>query len=171
MNGSIGYAPRPDDRKGACFWFELPLTSSSTLPVLLPARTALPNHTEVRQLTILVVEDNLANAQLIEAVAVRHWPGARIVHAMQARLGLDLALRHRPDLVLLDLHLPDMDGDWVLRELGASCPDLPVILLTADALAAQSDWAARGAAAVLTKPIDVPALLEAVELALTEQMS
>jgi CheY-like chemotaxis protein len=118
-----------------------------------------------------VIEDNLTNAQLIEAVAVRHWPEARIVHAMQARLGLDLALRHSPDLVLLDLHLPDRDGDWVLRELGASFPDLPVILLTADAIAAQSDWTARGAAAVLTKPIDVPSLLGAVEQALMERAS
>jgi len=169
MGGAIGYAPRADHREGACFWFELPLTAPSALPDLLPARAPLPSHTATRPLTILVVEDNLANAQLIEALAARHWPEARIVNAMQARLGLDLALRHRPDLVLLDLHLPDMDGDWVLRELGASFPDLPVILLTADALAAQSDWAAHGASAVLTKPIDVPALLEAVEQALMER--
>jgi PAS domain S-box-containing protein len=166
MGGSIGYAPRADDHDGACFWFELPLTAPSQLPDLQSARPPLPNRTAPRPLTILVVEDNLANAQLIEAVAARHWPEARIVHAMQARLGLDLALRHSPDLLLLDLHLPDRDGDWVLRELGASFPDLPVILLTADALAAQADWISRGAAAILTKPIDVPALLEAVEQAL-----
>lgn len=171
MGGAIGYAPRPDGSDGACFWFELPLTAQSQMPDLQPARPPLPNHTAPNHLTILVVEDNLANAQLIEAVAARHWPEARIVHAMQARLGLDLALRHSPDLVLLDLHLPDMDGDWVLRELGASFPDLPVILLTADAIAAQSDWISCGAAAVLTKPIDVPALLEAVEQALMERTS
>ena len=171
MGGSIGYAPRPDGCDGACFWFELPMTAQSKMPNLLPARHPLPNHTAPRPLTILVVEDNLANAQLIEAVAARHWPEARIVHAMQARLGLDLALRHSPDLVLLDLHLPDRDGDWVLRELGAFFPALPVILLTADALAAQADWTSRGAAAVLTKPIDVPSLLEVVELALMERTS
>jgi PAS domain S-box-containing protein len=171
MDGSIGHAPRADGRDGACFWFELPLTAQSKIPDLLPARPPLPNHTAPRPLTILVVEDNLANAQLIEAVAARHWPEARILHAMQARLGLDLALRHSPDLVLLDLHLPDRDGDWVLRELGAPFPDLPVILLTADALAAQADWTSRGAAAVLTKPIDVPSLLEVVELALMERTS
>ncbi|MFZ5666084.1 MAG: ATP-binding protein [Pseudomonadota bacterium] len=171
MGGSIGYAPRFDGHDGACFWFELPLTAQSKMPDLLPARPPLPNHTAPCPLTILVVEDNLANAQLIEAVAARHWPEARILHAMQARLGLDLALRHSPDLVLLDLHLPDRDGDWVLRELGASFPDLPVILLTADALAAQADWTSRGAAAVLTKPIDVPSLLEVVELALMERTS
>ena len=171
MGGVIGYAPRSDGRDGACFWFELPVAPPLTLPDCLPASPALPSRTAARPLTILVVEDNLANAQLIEAIAARHWPEARIVNAMQARLGLDLALRHRPDLVLLDLHLPDMDGDWVLRELGTAFADLPVILLTADALAAQSDWASRGAAAVLTKPIDVPALLEAVEQALTERTS
>jgi PAS domain S-box-containing protein len=171
MGGTIGYAPRADGRDGACFWFELPLTAPSAVPELLPAKAALPSHVAACSLTILVVEDNLANAQLIEAVAARHWPGARIVNAMQARLGLDLALRHRPDLVLLDLHLPDRDGDWVLRELGTSFPDLPVILLTADALAAQSDWSARGAAAVLTKPIDVPALLDAVDQALAERVT
>ncbi len=171
MGGAIGYSPRADGSDGACFWFELPLTAQSQMPDLLPALPPLPNHTAPRPLTILVVEDNLANAQLIEAVAARHWPEARIVHAMQARLGLDLALRHSPDLVLLDLHLPDRDGDWVLRELGASFPDLPVILLTADALAAQADWTSRGAAAVLTKPIDVPSLLEVVELALMERTS
>lgn len=169
MGGSIGYVPRADGREGACFWFELPLSAPSAMPETPPSAAALPGQAAARPLTILVVEDNLANAQLIEAVAARHWRGARIVNAMQARLGLDLALRHRPDLVLLDLHLPDRDGDWVLRELGASFPDLPVILLTADALAAQSDWASRGAAAVLTKPIDVPALLDAVEQALTER--
>jgi PAS domain S-box-containing protein len=171
MGGTIGYAPRADGRDGACFWFDLPLTAPLAVPELRPARTALPSQAAARPLTILVVEDNLANAQLIEAVAARHWPGARIVNAMQARLGLDLALRHRPDLVLLDLHLPDRDGDWVLRELGTFFPDLPVILLTADALAAQSDWASRGAAAVLTKPIDVPALLDAVEQALAERVT
>lgn len=82
-----------------------------------------------------------------------------------------LAAAPDTDLVLLDLHLPDRDGDWVLRELGAPFPDLPVILLTADALAAQADWTSRGAAAVLTKPIDVPSLLEVVELALMERTS
>lgn len=169
MNGSIGYEPRAGGNEGACFWFELPLAAPSAVPDPLPVKAAMPSHTPAIPLTFLVIEDNLANAQLIEAVAARHWPEARIVNAMQARLGLDLALRHCPDLVLLDLHLPDMGGDWVLRELKTRFPDLPVILLTADALAAQSDWQARGAAAVMTKPIDVPTLLEAVELALTER--
>ena len=59
----------------------------------------------------------------------------------------------------------------MLDELQAALPQLPVILLTADAIAAQGDWQARGAADVLTKPIDVPALLAAMDRALLEPVA
>lgn len=168
MDGSIGHAPRAEGGEGACFWFELPIAVGVCAPLdegepVLPASPP-----SLRPITILLIEDNLANAQLIEAVVAHHLPQARLVSAMQARLGLDLARRHGPDLVLLDLHLPDRDGAWVLAELQAALPELPVILLTADAIAAQGDWEARGATAVLSKPIDVPALLAAMDRALME---
>ena len=169
MGGAIGYAPRADGAEGACFWFELPVAEDVGLPAPAAAPEAPAALVEPHPVTILLIEDNLANAQLIEAVVARYLPRARLVSAMQARLGLDLARRHRPDLVLLDLHLPDKDGDWVLAGLQADQPLLPVILLTADAIAAQCDWQAKGARAVLTKPIDVPALLEAMDHALLER--
>ncbi|ANK14156.1 ATP-binding protein [Erythrobacter neustonensis] len=171
MDGEIGYMPRADGHGGACFWFELPLARSPASPGPVPHGTAPTTLAGPRDVTILLVEDNLANAQLIEALVARHLPQARLVSAMQARIGLDLARRHRPDLVLLDLHLPDKDGDWVLAELHANLPDIPVILLTADAIAAQGEWAARGASVVLTKPIDVAALLAAMNQTLLERMS
>lgn len=168
MDGRIGFTPRCDGKPGACFWFELPtaVLLEAAEPPLVEA--AVPNQSQSRTLTFLIIEDNLANAQLIEAIAARHWPHAILLNAMQASLGLDLAVRHRPDLVLLDLHLPDKDGDWVLDQLCAACPEIPVILLTADALAAQADWKLRGAAATLAKPINVAALLQAVNAALKE---
>ncbi len=171
MEGTIGYAPRADGREGACFWVELPVSTRQQAAGLGTYQPALPEPAHPRAATILLIEDNLANAQLIEAVIARHLPAARLLNAMQARIGLDLALQHRPDLVLLDLHLPDHDGDWVLNELQRTMPALPVILLTADALAAQADWAACGARAVLTKPIDVPALAAELERALDEGVS
>jgi len=168
MEGTIGHAPRGDGREGACFWVELPVSALPLAATPGAHDPALPAPAHPRAATILLIEDNLANAQLIEAVIVRHLPDARLLNAMQARIGLDLALQHRPDLVLLDLHLPDRDGDWVLDQLQRALPDLPVILLTADALAAQADWATCGARAVLTKPIDVPALAAELERALDE---
>lgn len=168
MDGAIGYAPREDGGEGATFWVELPISAEPMTGAITSGDPAIPVSGAPRADTILLIEDNLANAQLIEAVIARHFPEVRLLNAMQARIGLDLALLHRPDLVLLDLHLPDRDGGWVLDELRSALPGLPVILLTADALAAQADWAARGARAVLTKPIDVARLARELEGALAE---
>ena len=59
--------------------------------------------------TILYVEDNLSNLRLVEQILARR-PGLRLIPAMQGALGLELARQHRPDLILLDLHLPDLQG-------------------------------------------------------------
>ncbi len=168
MGGAIGYSPRTDGRAGACFWIELPASAQSPeVPKdTVCAAQGLP--LRPHRASILLIEDNLANAQLIEAVIARELPDARLLSAMQAGIGLDLALRHRPDLVLLDLHLPDRTGDWVLSQLQRELPGLPVILLTADALAAQEDWIGHGARAVLTKPIDLARLTEHLQRALAD---
>ncbi len=95
--------------------------------------------------------------------------GLKLIPAMQGRLGLELARQHRPDLVLLDLHLPDIPGEQVLRELHAD-PQLrrtPVIVLSADATPGQVErLVAIGARAYLTKPLDVRRFLALVDEAL-----
>lgn len=168
MGGAIGYSPRTDGRAGACFWIELPASAQSPEVPKDPVCAAQGLPLRPHRASILLIEDNLANAQLIEAVIARELPDARLLSAMQAGIGLDLALRHRPDLVLLDLHLPDRTGDWVLSQLQRELPGLPVILLTADALAAQDDWMGHGARAVLTKPIDLARLTEHLRAALAD---
>jgi CheY-like chemotaxis protein len=62
-------------------------------------------------------------------------PGVRLISAMRPQLGLNLAAEHDPDLVLLDLHLPDMHGQEVLRRLRAQArtANVPVVVLSADA--------------------------------------
>ncbi len=84
---------------------------------------------------------------------------------MQGRLGLELAREHRPDLIVLDLHLPDMPGTEVLKRLKADEPtrEIPVVVLTADASTSQAAHVkALGAAQYLTKPLDVSKFLETV---------
>jgi CheY-like chemotaxis protein len=81
---------------------------------------------------------------------------------MQGRLGLELAREHRPVLVLLDLHLPDMGGEQVLQRLreDAATASIPVIIVSADATAGQVQrLLTAGATAYVTKPIDVRQLL------------
>ena len=107
--------------------------------------------------TLLYVEDNLSNLRLVErTIALR--PGVKLIPAMQGRLGLTLARQHRPDLILLDVHLPDISGEELLRELqeDAELRRTPVIVLSADATAGQIQrLLVAGARAYLTKPLDI----------------
>jgi PAS domain S-box-containing protein len=115
--------------------------------------------------TILYVEDNLANLALVETILLSR-PGWRTIPALQGHLGVELAREHLPDVVLLDLHLPDISGDEVLRRLRADARTaaIPVIVVSADATPASLDrLGAAGANAYLTKPLDVDAFLAAVE--------
>src|SRR5438034_6144843 len=118
--------------------------------------TALPTSSEQGG-TVLYIEDNLSNLRLVERTMSRR-PRVKLIPAMQGRLGLALARQHRPDLILLDLHLPDISGEEVLRELHGD-PELrqtPVIVLSADATPGQVQrLLATGVRAYLTKPLDV----------------
>ncbi|MGH2918862.1 MAG: PAS domain S-box protein [Solirubrobacteraceae bacterium] len=115
--------------------------------------------------TIVYIEDNLSNLKLVERLLER-VPEVRLIPAMQGKLGLDLVQQHRPDLILLDLHLPDMHGRDVLEELkrDPATAAIPVVVLSADATPVQiGRLRAAGAAGYLTKPIDVQALLDLVQ--------
>ncbi len=161
--------------QGSTFWVELPLVES---PVQRQQReltdpAAQEDSTDAQgpSLSVLCIEDNLSNLQLIERVLARR-PTVRLISAMRPQLGLDLADEYRPDLVLLDLHLPDMPGTEVLRRLraGARTADIPVVILTADGrpgLVGQLlDQSAR---AFLTKPLDVKELLGLLDTIATER--
>jgi len=117
-----------------------------------------------RRPVILYIEDNLSTLTLVERILQR-YPAVEVIPAMQATIGLELARQHRPDLIVLDLHLPDMSGIEVLKRLKAedTTREIPVVMLTADATKGQSDRAVRlGAADYLTKPLDVPRFLDVI---------
>ena len=121
--------------------------------------------------TILHIEDNPANLKLIERIlsGVR---GVRLLSAMQGSLGLDMARQHRPDVILLDLNLPDIQGQEVLGLLRADprTRDIPVLVVSADATPEQlRKLRAAGAKAYLTKPLDVQRFLRVVGEALSER--
>jgi signal transduction histidine kinase len=114
---------------------------------------------------ILYIEDTVANIRLVEDILASR-PSVRLLPAGMGRLGVDLAREHRPDLILLDLHLPDIGGDEVLEELRGDerTRDIPVVVLSADATGqAAKPLVDAGARAYLTKPIGVRDLLEVVD--------
>lgn len=90
---------------------------------------------------------------------------------MQGRLGIELAREHKPDLILLDLHLPDLPGDEVVKKLQADpkTSGIPIVMISADATPGQVSRLLRtGVAAYLTKPLNVERLLKVFDDHLTD---
>jgi PAS domain S-box-containing protein len=115
--------------------------------------------------TVLYIEDNLANLRLVERI-LAHVGSVEVISAMQGKLGLEFARAHRPDMILLDLHLPDMTGEDVAAALkrDPETRDIPIVILTAAAHASQRRRLLDlGVHAYLTKPFNVAEMLTIVE--------
>jgi len=121
-----------------------------------------------RTATVLYIEDNASNTVLVES-ALSMRPHIRFISAVQGQLGLELAREHRPDLVLLDLHLPDITGEAVLAGLKADprTAGAPVLVVSADATKSRiRELLASGAHGYITKPLVIKDFLESVDGAL-----
>ena len=104
--------------------------------------------------TVLIVEDNDDN-RLIYSQYLTH-AGYRILEAGNGVDGIDLVLRERPDLVLMDISMPQMDGLSATRQLKAdpAVREIPIIALTAHAMPADADMArAAGCDGYIAKPV------------------
>jgi signal transduction histidine kinase/DNA-binding response OmpR family regulator len=169
MGGTAGVTSTPGT--GSVFWVELPRTEPVAVSQLAIQDTAIVTTREYSSpKTILYVEDMVENLRLVEQI-LRFRPSVTLIPAMLAGVALDLARQHHPDLILLDVLLPDMPGDEMLSLLHAdpAVADIPVAILTAAASRPQAgELAGPGVAAYLTKPVNVRSLLETVDRVLGE---
>jgi len=117
-----------------------------------------------KSVCVLYIEDNPSNIELIEKVA-EMIGGFELITARTGVEGLALIRQHKLDLVLLDLHLPDIDGSDILSKIlsNPETQDLPVVILSADATQHQVDrLLALGAKEYLTKPIEIAKLMSII---------
>jgi signal transduction histidine kinase/ActR/RegA family two-component response regulator len=163
MGGSIRAENSVDG--GATFAVALQQVDSAVSPgALETARVTGEAQPQFGACTMLYIEDNLSNFQLIERVLAPQLQ-VRLLPAMQGGLGMELAERHHPDLILLDLHLPDIPGPVLFDRLRANprtC-DIPIVVVSADATDGQvKRLLDSGADDYLTKPLDLRRFLEIV---------
>jgi CheY-like chemotaxis protein len=169
MGGTIGVASTVG--QGSTFWLELsPVEGPRPVKVDSPlvSDQLLDVHSNS---TVLYIEDNLSNVRLMEDIFAMR-AGVKLVTAMQGQLGLDLAREHRPNLIFLDLHLPDLTGQQVLGRLKSDSRTrtIPVIMISADTTPGQvRRLLDAGAQDYITKPIDVKKLFSVLDEQLSKQ--
>jgi len=163
MGASMGV--ESDMGRGSTFWIELTLSREVAATAPEAERERPLQSTTARPGTLLYIEDNVSNVRLMTRLLARR-PTVTLLHAGDGESGIATARDRGPDVIFLDLHLPDMSGEDVLHHLWADAAlrKIPVVMLTADATPAQMRRAlASGAAAYLTKPFDLRQVLDTLD--------
>jgi CheY-like chemotaxis protein len=134
------------------------------------AKTSIPPQlpTGARLRTLLYVEDNPANLKLVEQIIARH-PDIRLLTAVNGNGGIKVARLSRPDVILMDINLPDLNGFEALKILRADpgTTHIPVIALSANAMVSDIELGIKvGFFSYLTKPFKVNELVKTLTTAL-----
>jgi PAS domain S-box-containing protein len=165
MNGKIGVISDTD--AGSTFWIELPLGETR-----LEQEPKQQDH-PVKSIsasdytgTIMYIEDNLSNIDLIDQILMTARPNVRMISNMLGKYAVELAMEHKPDVIFLDLNLPDTDGFEVMKLLleQEKTRNIPVVIISADAMPHQiTRLLEAGADNYFTKPIDIGEFLKEVD--------
>ncbi|MBS4058761.1 MAG: PAS domain-containing protein [Bacteroidetes bacterium] len=167
MSGTVGVESKVG--VGSIFWIELPQAEGQNgyhKQNSVTEKTKAETANSVVTGTILYIEDNISNIQLVEQILDIHRPSIHLITEMYGKNTVKLATDYKPALILLDLDLPDINGKEVLKLLKneAKTKTIPVVILSANAMGSQIEKLKEaGAANYLTKPLDVLEFLEVVD--------
>lgn len=166
MNGEVGLESKFGE--GSTFWIELQHVESQLKNVeKANLSTNSDSETGNKKGTILCIEDNVSNIELVEQILSSQRPGLQLIVNTNGKTAVDLAVQYKPDLILLDLNLPDIHGKDVLTLLMADerTTDIPVIVISADAMPQQLERLLNGGAKkYMTKPLDVALFLKTIDM-------
>lgn len=153
---------------GSIFWFELSTVNAPECLDADGAKPAMSGQTQAQarhegsEHTLLYVEDNLANLQLVEQLIARR-PDMRLLSAVNGLLGIKMARDNQPDVILMDINLPGINGIEVLRILheDRATAHIPVVALSANAMPRDIEKGLQaGFFWYLTKPIKIQVFMD-----------
>jgi signal transduction histidine kinase len=171
MGGTIGFESVIDE--GSFFYIDVPVSDKrpTSMKIETPPDSTPASVATNRKKVVLYIEDIPANIDLVRQV-LTHRPHIELLSAPNALEGIEMAKTITPDLVLMDIHLPGMNGLEAFKKLQIfeATRNIPVIALTADAMDSDAKKALdMGFYSYITKPIDVSFFLETIDKVLSQQ--
>lgn len=166
MGGISGVESKLNE--GSIFWIELPKTNSFLELVKINETLTDTDSKDIanNQLVVLYIEDNNSNIDLVTQILLTMRPNVKLITSVYGKETITLAHQHRPNLILLDLNLPDIHGAEVVELLKKEeqIKNIPVVVVSADAMPSQvSNLLAAGVKQYLTKPFDISLFLEVLD--------
>lgn len=162
MNGRIGVESKGEG-KGSTFWFTipyLPATIKKEVEVVEKPKESI----EREKVTLLIAEDNESNYMLFESILSSHY---KLIHAWDGVEAVELFNEHNPQLVIMDINMPRMDGYEATREIRKKSTTVPIIAVTAYAFASDKERIMEnGFNSYVSKPINAKKLDEELKSAL-----
>ncbi|MFC1602365.1 ATP-binding protein [Pseudomonadota bacterium] len=166
MNGRIGV--ECEEGQGCTFWIELPQAQPTATQLTSKDTTTLATtmlSTEQTKRRILYIEDNPASLSLMQII-INKLSNCKLISATDAEQGLDITRKQHPDLILMDIDLPGIDGFEALEQLQSDpeVSDIPVIAVSAHAMPEHiTKGVEAGFVDYITKPVHVDQLIAVLQ--------
>lgn len=146
-----------EEGKGSTFWISFPLSVIHEIKERSTPGEPYP----LKRHTILIAEDEADNYRLLEMILQREY---NLVHAWNGREAIEKFSEHRPDLVLMDIQMPEIDGYEATLRIREKCAEIPVIAVTAYAFREEEIRARHGGFTdFVTKPINKTTIKEKIK--------
>lgn len=170
MKGRIGVESKLGEV--STFWVEMKSSAGQEMDTVDAKEEVKVDAVRPHSGTIVYVEDNPSNIELLENVICEFREGILLKTISDGSLAFEFIIQNKPDLIILDLNLPGLDGDYILESIRKDkrTKNIPVVILTADAMPERLETLmSKGADNYLTKPIDIEVFLHILDNFLTSK--